>query len=196
MRRVLASILCLATVLIVCSGAALACVCGGESRRSSRAEIKAAIAKEFNESAMVFSGEVIAQDTFEVKFKITTIWKGDEFQEITISTGAEKISEDYYRVSSCDYRFRIGEKYLVYALITADGKLVARYCTRTNTLAGGKSDIPQLNKLNPSAYPRRNRYNDTVFRAQFWFFAARSLLRLGEQMTDWDRIIVAKSHDF
>jgi hypothetical protein len=143
MRRVL-SIINVATVLVICSESALACVCGGESRKLSGAEINAAIANEFNEAALVFSGEVISRDTFEVKFKVITVWKGDHLQEITMSTGAENISEDYYRVWSCDYRFRIREKYLVYARLTADGKPVARYCTRTNTLADGKADIPSL----------------------------------------------------
>ncbi len=151
MLRVL-STLNLATVLVICSGSALGCVCGGESRKLSVAEINAAIAKEFTESVIVFSGEVTAQDTFELKFKVTTIWKGDHLQEITMSTGAEKISDDYYRLSSCDYRFRMGEKYLVYARLTPDGKQVARYCTRTNTLVGGTADIPQLDTLNPNAY--------------------------------------------
>jgi hypothetical protein len=151
MRTVL-STLNLATVLIICSGSALACVCSAESRKLTGAEINAAIAKEFNESAMVFSGEVIVQDTYEVKFKVITVWKGEHLQEITMSTGAEKISKEHYRVSSCDYGFRIAETYLVYARLTADGRPVARYCTRTNTLAVGKADIPQLDTLNPNAY--------------------------------------------
>ncbi|HEY6120627.1 MAG TPA: hypothetical protein VIV66_11740 [Pyrinomonadaceae bacterium] len=69
-----------------------------------------------------------------------------------MSTGAEKISDDSYRVWSCDYWFRVGEKYLVYARLTPAGKLVARYCTRTNTLLDGKADIPQLDTLNPNAF--------------------------------------------
>ena len=69
-----------------------------------------------------------------------------------MSTGAEKISKESYRVSSCDYSFKIAERYLVYARLTADGRPVARYCTRTNTLSGGKADIPQLHTLNPNAY--------------------------------------------
>ncbi len=152
MRRVVLSILSLSTVLLICSSSALACVCGGESRKLSSAEIKAAIAKEFHESARVFSGEVIAQNTFEVKFTVMTIWKGDAFQEILMSTGAEKISQDYYRVSSCDYKFKVGEKYLVYARITTDSKLVARYCTRTNALTSGEADIPELDTLNPTPF--------------------------------------------
>jgi hypothetical protein len=78
--------------------------------------------------------------------------EGDHLQEITMTTGAEKVSEDFYRVWSCDYRFSLGEKYLVYARLTSDGKAVARYCTRTTKLTDGKTDIPQLDTLNPCAY--------------------------------------------
>jgi hypothetical protein len=76
MRTVLRLILSFSTVIVICSGSALACHCGGEPHQLSKTEINAAIAKQFHDSAMVFSGEVIARDTFEVKFKIMTIWKG------------------------------------------------------------------------------------------------------------------------
>jgi hypothetical protein len=70
----------------------------------------------------------------------------------TISTGTKKISEDYYRISSCDYNFKVGEKYLVYARVTDDNQLVARSCTRTNLLPGGEADTPELDILSPGAY--------------------------------------------
>jgi hypothetical protein len=80
------------------------------------------------------------------------MWKGDAFEEFTISTGTKKISEDSYRSSSCDYGFKVGEKYLVYARVTDDNQLVARSCTRTNLLSSGQADIPELDILNPGAY--------------------------------------------
>jgi hypothetical protein len=141
-----------ALVSLGSSQSAFACVCGGEPGKRTEKQIKAAIAKEFNESASVFSGEVVALDTFTVKFKLITMWKGDAFEELTMSTGTKKISEDFYRSSSCDYNFKVGEKFLVYARATEDNELVARSCTRTNVLSSGQADIPELDILNPAAY--------------------------------------------
>jgi hypothetical protein len=152
MRRVQCTVLFVTVALFVCSGSAFACVCVGEPRKLSNDDVKAAIVKEFNDAAMVFSAEVLTQDTFQVKFRTITIWKGDAFQQLTLSTGAKKIGEAYVRVSSCDYRFKIGEKYLVYARIDDDYELVARSCTRTTLLADGQLDIPALDVLNPRAY--------------------------------------------
>ena len=111
------------TVLLAGSKSALACVCVFEPGKRSEKQIKAAIAREFNEAASVFSGEVIALDTFIVKFKLITMWKGDALEEFTISTGAKKISEDSYRRSSCDSNFKTGEKYLVYARVNDDNQI-------------------------------------------------------------------------
>ncbi len=152
MRRVQCTMLFVTLALFVCSGSALACVCGGESRKLSKDEVKAAIVKEFNDAAMVFSAEVLTQDTFQVTFRTITIWKGDAFQQLTLSTGAKKIGEGNVRFSSCDYSFKIGEKYLVYARTAEDNELVARSCTRTRLLADGQPDIPELDVLNPRAY--------------------------------------------
>jgi hypothetical protein len=151
MRRVL-PLLFIATVLFAGSQSAYACVCVFEPGKPSEKQRKAAIAKDFNESASVFSGEVLALDAFTVKFRLITMWKGNAFEEFTISTGAKKISEDSYSSSSCDYGFKTGEKYLVYARINDDNQLVARSCTRTNVLSKGEMDIPELDILSPGAY--------------------------------------------
>lgn len=151
MRGILPSLF-IAIVLLGGSQSAFACVCSDEPGKLSEKKIKAAIAREFNESASVFSGEVVALDTFTVKFRLITMWKGEAIEEFTISTGAKKISEDYYRRSGCDYNFKVGEKYLVYARATDDNQLVARWCTRTNVLHGGDADTPELDILNPDAY--------------------------------------------
>jgi len=151
MRVVLPSLF-IVLVSVVSSQSVFACVCGGEPVKRSEKQIKLAIAREFNEAASVFSGEVVALDTFTVKFKLITMWKGDAFEEFSISTGTKKISEDFYRSSSCDYNFKVGEKYLVYARATDDHQLVAQSCTRTKVLSTGEADTPELDILNPGAY--------------------------------------------
>jgi hypothetical protein len=150
--RIVLPLLFIALVSLCSSQSAFACVCVSEPGQRSEKQIKAAIAKEFNESASVFSGEVIALDIFTVRFRLITMWKGDAIEEFTMSTGAKKISEDSFSSSSCDYGFKVGEKYLVYARTNDDNQLVARSCTRTNVLNRGQTDIPELDILNPAAY--------------------------------------------
>jgi len=151
MRSVLL-ILFVAMVSLGSSRTAVACSCGGEPGNRSDAEIKAAIVKEFNESANVFSGEVVALDLLTVKFRIITIWKGDAIEELTMSTGTVKLGEDSYRSSSCDYNFKVGEKYLVYARWAENNQLIAQSCTRTTVLSKGLLDFQELDILNPNAY--------------------------------------------
>jgi hypothetical protein len=139
-------------VALGCSQTVFACSCVGEPGKRSQKQVKVAIAREFNEAASVFSGEVIALDTLTVRFKLITMWKGNAFDEFTISTGTKKISEDRYLISSCDYNFKVGEKYLVYARTTDDNQLVAHACTRTRALSSGQVDFAQLDIMNPGAY--------------------------------------------
>lgn len=129
-----------------------ACNCLSQPGKRSDAEIKAAVVTEFNESASVFSGEVVGLDMLTVKFRIMTTWKGDALEEFTMSTGAVKLGEDSYRSSSCDYDFKVGEKYLVYARWAENNQLIARSCTRTRVLSNELPDFQELDTLNPDAY--------------------------------------------
>lgn len=145
MKRIL-PILFLLTFSLLNAESVLACVCGGDPSPLGDKEIRAAIAKEFDQSIAVFSGEVIELDTYKVRFRITKLWKGDAQEEITMSTGTVKIDEKHSRSSSCDYRFKSGEKYLVYARKFEAG-LVAYKCTGTKPLANAGRDITELNSL-------------------------------------------------
>ncbi len=150
MKRIL-SVLFLLAFSLLNAESALACVCGGEPRPLSDEEVRAAIAKEFEQSVAVFSGQIVELDRFKVKFKVAKMWKGDAAGEIVMSTGAVKIDETHSRSSSCDYRLKLGEKYLVYARKFEAG-LVAYKCTRTNLLVNAERDITELDNLNPDAY--------------------------------------------
>ena len=144
-------VMLVATFSLLSSETALACVCGGDPRPLSDEEIRAGIAKEYDQSVVVFSGEVVELDTYNVKFKIAKLWKGDPADEILMSTGTVKIDEMHARSSSCDYRFKLGEKYLVYAR-TFEAGLVAYKCTGTKILKNAERDMMELDNLNPIAY--------------------------------------------
>ncbi|HBB87140.1 MAG TPA: hypothetical protein DC047_05955 [Blastocatellia bacterium] len=169
------SVLPLLFIAIISLGSfqtAFACSCVFEPGKRSSAEINTAIAKEFNESASVFSGEVVALDILTVKFRVITMWKGDALEEFTMSTGTVKLGEDLYRSSSCDYSFKVGEKYLVYARWAENNQLIALSCTRTRVLSNELPDLNELQILNPDAYraparPQLSRLDRTLGRRRY-----------------------------
>jgi hypothetical protein len=150
--RIVLPLIFLAIALLGGFQTAFACSCLHQPGKRSDAEIKAAVVKEFNESASVFSGEVVSRDMLTVKFRVITMWKGDALEEFTMSTGTVKLGEDLYRSSSCDYYFHVGEKYLVYARWAENNQLKAQSCTRTRVLANELPDFKELDILNPDAY--------------------------------------------
>jgi len=151
MRRIL-PLLFLIAYSVLGAKSASACVCGSDNIKSGNDNVRVGIAKEFNESAAVFSGEVIATDIFSIKFRVIRSWKGAPSEGITLSTGAKDIDGTYYHgASDCVYSFKVGEKYLVYARRSDDGALTAYKCTRTNLLANSGRDMKELIRLNPCA---------------------------------------------
>src|SRR5262245_41250401 len=97
-----------------------ACWCSDGANWEKPDDAKLSLRKEFNTAKMVFSGEAVFIDRYKVKIKADKFWKGDFQKEVTLSTGAKKIidplsGESMISVSSCDYRFKPGERYLVFA---------------------------------------------------------------------------------
>jgi hypothetical protein len=126
-------------------GSASACVCDLPLKRVS---LKKAVTKAKSEAATVFSGRVIELDDFTVRFKVERVWKGAPAEEIVMNTGAGKADDGDLIVSDCAYRFRRGEKYLVYAY-DSEGKLQTHKCTRTADLESAGEDVAMLEKLSP-----------------------------------------------
>jgi len=133
-------------MMLAGSASASACVCDLPLKRVS---LKKAVTKAKSEAAVVFSGQVIELDDFTVKFKIERVWKGAPAEEIVMSTGAGKADGGEIIVSDCAYRFRPGEKYLVYAY-GSGGKLQTHKCTRTAELERAGEDMAMLERLSPS----------------------------------------------
>jgi len=106
---------------------AASCVCVKEPN-PSEAKTKADRRQAFDESVAVFTGEVIALDSFTVKIKLHKRWKGDDAREAILSTGAVPGHDGTPLPKECSYEFRLGEQYLVYAYRMAE-KLMANTCS-------------------------------------------------------------------
>jgi hypothetical protein len=94
---------------------------------------------------MVFSGEVIEVILYEAKFKVERIWKGEGKDEITMWLRG-KDNKGNYIITSCDFEFRKGEQYLVYAYL-AEGKLRTHVCSRTISLMNAEYGLKELNEI-------------------------------------------------
>jgi hypothetical protein len=108
-------------------------------------EIRTARLKAFNSAAAVFSGKVIELEDNKVRFKVEKIWKGDSVDEITMVI-QEKGEHGKYVMTSCDYSYKLGEKYLVYADGAPD-ELRAHACSRTALLQNADQEIRGLDEI-------------------------------------------------
>jgi hypothetical protein len=139
------SLIAVVVLMLVGYASASACVCDLPLKRIS---LKNAVTKAKSEAAVVFSGQVVELDDFTVKFKVEQVWKGAPAEEMVMSTGAGKADRGEIIISDCAYRFRRGEKYLVYAYGSGE-KLQTHKCTRTADLGSAGEDVLMLEKLSP-----------------------------------------------
>lgn len=133
--------------------------------------INDAVKSAYDSSTMVFAGKVVGfeyrkgipnrymgsrekdtgkhvdYETLVVKFQVDKWWKGEALAELFLATLETKNADGTASRSSCDYRFKEGESYLVYA----DGKaneLRTYACSRTRFLSQTK-DLEILGQGNP-----------------------------------------------
>jgi hypothetical protein len=155
------------TFTIIVSNDAHGCVCVVPYEKPSPEEARAALVKDFNGATVVFFGEVIEGDAFKVKFKVEKMWKGEVGDEIVMATGAKKYDDGAYSSSSCDYHFKLGEKYLVYAypvdpdLHPGSTDLQARACTRTKLAKYADQEMKELDEVQP--HEKRGTSRKTIF---------------------------------
>jgi hypothetical protein len=97
-----------------------ACSCGGI----------ADIATSLTRADVVFSGRVVASDSFVGQFDVERIWKGPERSRITMLTGAISLGNGIVQSSSCDFHYTTGQKYVVYAS-GPESALSVPGCSRT-----------------------------------------------------------------
>lgn len=127
---------------------AYACTCSPPSQRSA-----------YRASKAVFVGEVVEVDQnaeippkfkgvvfVGVKFKVEKAWKGARGREITLLSDMGMLS--------CSHRydkFRVGEKYLIYAY---DKELTDFGCSRSVPLDSAAKDIKRLDSIWFRAFSR------------------------------------------
>lgn len=122
-------------LLLLIRGEAYACKCG-----------KPSVEWSFEKVPVIFSGEVVNLDLFRATFKVEQMWTGKSAEEIIILTGATRGANGFIVSSSCNFRYVLGQKYLVYASGSGT-ELKASLCSRTKPLKSAAEDIRELERL-------------------------------------------------
>ena len=149
-RLVLTFVVC----LVLGTAEVFACGCGGSSDVSFSDAVNTAV----NGSAMVLAGKVVGfeyrkgipneymqsrrdelgkdltWETKVIKFQVSQWWKGEPAIEVFLATDETKNSDGTGSTSSCNYYFKKGETYLVYAYRTGN-ELGTGACSRTSLLS-------------------------------------------------------------
>lgn len=120
-------------------------------------EYRKGIPNEYMDSREKESGRHIDYETRVVKFQVERRWKGEVTTEIILATDVTQNSDGTTTNSSCDYKYKQGENYLVYAS-GKENVLRTNYCSRTmpldkagedlNVLGEGKEPILKSEKPN------------------------------------------------
>lgn len=103
-------------------------------------EYRKGIHNEFMESRKKDSGKHIDYETLIVEFQVERWWKGEATSEIFLVTGNTRNSDGTGSSSGCDYSFKEGESYLVYAYGKED-ELRTSSCARTKLLTNAEEDL-------------------------------------------------------
>ena len=131
--------------------------------------------EELANSAAVFMGRVVSVREFErgdntnssldpttVEFDVQTVWKGSNYGTMFLTTNRDD--------SSCGFRFREGETYVVYS---HDGSTV-NICSRTRRLSDAAPDLAELGERRK---PAEGTIAPTPVLSEYW-------LRLSEAADD------------
>ncbi len=106
-------------------------------------EYRKGIPNQHMESRIKDSGKHIDWETLVVKIQVERWWKGEAALEIFLVTDETKNSDGTVTNSSCNYKFKEGESYLVYAY-GKESELRTNVCRGTGALAEAKEVLEIL----------------------------------------------------
>lgn len=117
------------------------------------------VSEELRHSTAVFSGKAVAEEyrpivtpqpgwpeggeILVIKFSVQRWWKGSGEGEIFLYTGVSRWPGGFGRIVGEDFKFKVGEQYLVYAFGDVDN-LTTTSCERTTELEKAAEDLKAL----------------------------------------------------
>lgn len=130
--------------------AADACVCTGVPM--NRLQQKNHLRDEVTKAVAVFVGRVVITSELQATLAVTDTWKGDLPAMVTMPTGSRREAGGVIVDNSCDWRYRAGQRYLIFAYGSSVQSMKARQCTPTTLLDFAAPTMSILDELTP----RRN----------------------------------------
>lgn len=114
---------------------AFGCVCfSNDPAGPSPSEIANQVRRQLSEARAVFIGEPVAWNMLAFRFRVHSVWKGELGPEVVMSSGSEPTSDGLIRSSSCDFSFRVGQRYVVFAYGESHLQMKARACDLTSAM--------------------------------------------------------------
>lgn len=99
------------------------------------------VRKQVGEAYAIFSAEAIAIGPDTVTFRLDDVWKGELPRELSMAAASDPNVYPTATFSSCDYFFKAGTKYLIFAYGSSVATMKTKPCTPTGELkvdsAGG-----------------------------------------------------------
>jgi hypothetical protein len=127
-----------------------------ETAEHFRKAYRAHVRKQFEESYAIFSAEAIALAPDRITFLVQDVWKGDLPGELSMKGFPDLAVYPRETISSCDYFFSAGKKYLVVAYGSSLETMTTKPCTATGELFGNGA-IATLDELVPVRLKPRER---------------------------------------
>jgi SLBB domain len=177
-RALAAAVLCAAALLT--PRQAFACQCFVTTEHKTAAQRTDEVRRELQKALAVFSGEVIGRNALSVRFKVDAVWKGDIPAEFAMSNGAVAEGRGLL-ISSCDFSFRIGARYVVFAYGKNVQDMKATSCTLTTSMPDGTDTVMFLDTLALGRRPTGLNSKHTI--AVFGAVARQGLVEWTEGMT-------------
>jgi hypothetical protein len=142
MKKCLIYMLGVAFCLIV-PRVSLACSCNVSHLAGKSEKYQVNYARKHADA--VFSGvvtEIVIDEkshTYEAKFRVRALWKGVDSKEVSLFGGTD--------CCFCQYEFKVGESYVVYAILDKEGdRLATSICQRTKPMSEAAKDLKYLGK--------------------------------------------------
>jgi len=131
----------------VSEGEACSCVTGplapaglsqAEKLDHSRRIYREHVRREFEQAYAIFSAEAVAVGRDSVTFRLEDVWKGDLPRELSMEAAPDPNVYPTASISSCDYVFKAGTKYLIFAYGSSVATMQTRSCTPTLDITGSE----------------------------------------------------------
>lgn len=127
---------------------ACACVLPDRTPGQERQHVE----EQLGRAVAVFAGTVTRVDGVTARLDVETIWKGDLDEQVVMPLHDGPQPDGTLAFSSCDYVFRAGRRYLVFAYSDPRGRMRAYSCTYTADLTEAVRTVGLLDSI---VTPRR-----------------------------------------